>query len=102
MLVSVVTKNLAVRNPISNYNTNINEFVVKYYNWANNTNEPSITPRSNDYYAYLIIDNLNSAGITYNENPSGYRPDTFTWIRYPHQRYYLDTPYSSLVHRAPF
>ena len=48
------------------------------------------------------MDNIASSGITYNENPSGYRPNTFSWIRYPHQRYYLDTPYSSLVHRAPF
>ncbi len=35
MAVSVMTRSLAVRNPISNLNTNNNQFIVKYYTWQN-------------------------------------------------------------------
>ena len=101
MAVSVMTRGLAVRNPISNLNTNNNQFIVKYYTWQN-ISEPGLSPRSNNYYCYLMINNFPSSGIGYNYNPSPYSVQNFNYISFPHQRYYLDTPFSSLTHRAPF
>jgi hypothetical protein len=100
MLVSIVTRNLAIRNPITNTSTNNNAFSVKYYTWQNIT-EPGLAPLSNNNYAYLLINNFPSVAITHGTNPSGYSVANFDYISYPHQRYYLDTPYSSVVHRAP-
>jgi len=96
-----MTRNLAVRNPISSLNTNNNQFVVKYYTWQNIT-EPGLSPRSNNYYCYLMINNFPSSPIGYNYNPNPYSVQNFNYISFPHQRYYLDTPFSSLTHRAPF
>jgi len=50
----------------------------------------------------LIISNFPSSSFGYNYNPSGYSIQNFNYIQYPHQRYYLDTPFSNLLHRAPF
>lgn len=49
-----------------------------------------------------MINNFNSAGISYSKNPSPYQVPSFTYIKYPHQKYYTETPFSSLTHRAPF
>lgn len=96
-----MTRGMAVRNPINNLNTNNNQFIVKYYTWQNIT-EPGLSPRSNNNYCYLMINNFPSSGIGYNYNPNPYSVQNFNYISFPHQRYYLDTPFSSLTHRAPF
>lgn len=101
MAISVTTRNLAIRNPVSFINLNNNDFMVKYYSWQN-ISQPALAPLSNSYYAFLLIDNFVSSGISYSTNPSIYQVPAFTYLKYPHQRYYLDTPFSSLVHRAPF
>ena len=99
--VSIITRNLAIRNPVVNTTTNNNQFGVKYYTWQNIT-MPSLDPINNNYHCYLQINNFPSATITHTANPSSYNEPNFDYIEYPHQRYYLDTPYSSVVHRAPF
>ncbi len=72
MTVSILTRNLAIRNPINNAtNMNTNLFVVKYYTWQN-ISEPSLSPTTNDYHCYLKIANFPSSAITYNTYPSGY------------------------------
>jgi len=101
MSVSIITRNLAIRNPVSSTTTNANQFSVKYYTWQN-ISMPSLSPTSNDYHCYLLINNFPSSSITHSNNPSGYNAPNFDYIQYPHQRYYLDTPFSSVVHRAPF
>jgi len=101
MPISIITRNLAIRNPVSNYNTNNNQFVVKYYSWQN-ISQPTLSPLSNNYYCFLLIDNFPSSGISYTYNPTSYYIPTFSYIHYPHQRYYSDTPFSNLIHRAPF
>lgn len=87
MVVSIKTKNLAIRNPVSNYNLDNNNFQVNYYSWQN-ISQPSMVPRSNNNYCFLTITNFPSSGISYNANPSPYRLGTFSYISYPHQRYY--------------
>jgi hypothetical protein len=53
-------------------------------------------------YCFLIIDNINGALLTsYGLNPSPYSVQTFDYINYPHQRYFEETPYQALIHRAP-
>lgn len=99
MVVSITTRNRAIRNPVSS-NTNNNQFTVKYYTWQNIT-EPTLSPTSNNNYCYLIISNFPSSSITFSSNPSGYEVTTFSYIDYPHQRYYQETPFSSVIHRAP-
>ena len=101
MAVSITTRNLAIRNPVSNINLNNNAFVVKYYSWQNIT-QPGLAPLSNNDYSFLLIDNFPSSGISYATNPAPYQVPTFKYLKYPHQRYYQDVPFSSLVHRAPF
>ncbi len=101
MAISIITRNLAIRNPVSNYITNKNSFVVKYYSWQN-ISQPGLSPLSNDNYCFLKINNFPNSGITYNFNPNPYQVPTFSYINYPHQRYYQETPFSSLTHRAPF
>ena len=101
MSLSVLTRNLAITNPVSWGTFNYNAFVVKYYSWQN-ISKPAFTPLSNNNYCFLIIDNLGSSTYSFSSNPSGYYVGTFSYIKYPHQRYYQETPFSSLVHRAPF
>lgn len=101
MAVSITTRNLAIRNPVSNLNLNNNYFQVNYYSWQNIT-QPGLSPRSNNNYCFLMINNFPSSSIAYSYNPSGYSVPSFRYIHYPHQRYYQDTPFNSLVHRAPF
>jgi hypothetical protein len=101
MAVSITTRNLAIRNPVTNINLNNNYFVVKYYSWQN-MSKPGLSPLSNDYYCFLKIDNFPSSAISYSYNPSPYQVPSFSYIKYPHQKYYQDTPFSSLIHRAPF
>jgi hypothetical protein len=101
MAISITTRNLAIRNPVSNINLNNNAFVVKYYSWQN-ISQPGLAPLSNDNYCFLKISNFPSSAISYATYPSIYQVPTFSYITYPHQRYYQDTPFSSLVHRAPF
>jgi hypothetical protein len=101
MAISVTTRNLAVRNPVNNRNTNANQFTVKYYSWQN-ISQPSLNPISNDNYCFLITNNFASSAISYSLNPSPYALGTFNYIKYPHTRYYTDTPFSSLSNRAPF
>lgn len=100
MAVSITTRNLAIRNPVSTINLNNNAFVVKYYSWQN-ISRPGLAPLINNDYCFLLIDNFPSSAINYAQNPSGYQVTTFTYLKYPHQRYYQDVPFSSLVHRAP-
>jgi hypothetical protein len=101
MSVAITTRGLAIQNPVSNYNVNKNLFVIKYYTWQNIT-EPGLAPTSNNNYCYLMINNLGSSPFSYSPNPSPYYVPTFTYLQYPHQRYYTDTPFSSVIHRAPF
>lgn len=101
MTISVITRNLAIRNPKDYTSLNNNAFVVKYYSWQN-ISQPSLAPLSNNQYCFLLIDNFPSSGIGFSTNPSGYYVPSFSYINYPHQKYYQDTPFSSLVHRAPF
>jgi len=101
MPISVTTRNLAIRNPVSNRNTNASQFVIKYYSWQNVT-QPTLYPLSDNNYCFLIINNFPSSGISYSLNPSSYALSTFSYIKYPHQRYYTETPFSSLSNRAPF
>jgi hypothetical protein len=101
MLVSVITHGLAVRNPINYPNTNVNQFVVKYYNW-HNTTTPTLSPTSNNNYCYLVINANIVASSALSYSNYNYDVNNFNYITYPHQRYYLDTPFNSLVHRAPF
>jgi len=50
----------------------------------------------------LIINNIDgSLFTTYSTNPTSYIVDTFDYINYPHQRYFEETPYQALTHRAP-
>ena len=37
MVVKVQTRNLAIRNPITNTTTNLNQFTIRYYTWQNIT-----------------------------------------------------------------
>jgi hypothetical protein len=101
MILSVITRNLAIRNPQSYTSINNNQYVVKYYSWQN-TSQPALAPLSNNYYCFLVIDNFPSSAVGLGTNPGGYYVPSFSYIRYPHQKYYQDTPFSSLVHRAPF
>ena len=39
--------------------------------------------------------------INYADNPTGFAPPALSYLRYPHQRYYDETPYT-LTHYAPF
>lgn len=96
-----MTRGLAVRNPVTNRTTNANQFTVKYYSWQNIT-QPSLDPINNNYYCFLMTNNFPSASISYALHPSPYALTTFTYLKYPHIRYYTDTPFSNLVHRAPF
>jgi hypothetical protein len=101
MLVSVLTRGLAILNPISYPSSNTNLFVIKYYTWQNLTVPPTLSPTLNNNYCYLIINqNLASTALTY--ITYNYNIGNFNYITYPHVRYYLDTPFNSLVHRAPF
>ena len=102
MPVSIMTRNRAIRNPRVNTTTNINAFGVKYYTWQNISAEPSLYPTSNNDHCYLQINNFPSSSISHSDNPSGYAIQNFDYIQYPHIRYYQDTPFSSVVHRAPF
>ena len=101
MKIGIITRDLAIRNPLSNSSTNNNWFDVKFYSWENIT-EPSLSPLSNDVYAFLKVTNFPSSTISYSSNPSSYPTTTFSYLDYPHQRYYKETPFSSLTHRAPF
>lgn len=101
MAVSIITRGLAIRNPYSTLNLNKNNFQVNYYSWQN-ISKPNPNPRSNNDYCFLTITNFISGAMSYNTYPSGYQIPTFKYIQYPHQRYYQDTPFNSLVHRAPF
>lgn len=102
MAVSIITRNLAIRNPYFVLSLNKNNFQVNYYSWQN-ISQPALNPRSNNYYCFLMTNNFISGAISYNTYASmGYQVPTFKYIQYPHQRYYQDTPFNSLVHRAPF
>ena len=101
MTISVITRDLAIRNPVTNNSVNLAHFSVKFYSWANIT-EPSLDPINNNNYCFLIINGLGNSYLSYSDNPSSYPTTTFTYLRYPHQRYYTETPYSSLTHSAPF
>lgn len=99
MLVSVVTRNLAIRNPVSSTSLDRTLFDVRFYTWQNLTNPPSLS--NSDTHCYLYINNSASSTITFNQNPSSYREPTFEYLNYPHTRYYSETPFSSIVQRAP-
>ena len=101
MVISVVTRDLAIRNPVSITTVYKSHFQVKFYSWENTT-QPALSPISNSYNCFLIINSLPANTWTYSDNPSSYPTATYAYLRYPHQRYYLDTPYSSLTHYAPF
>ena len=101
MKIAITTSDLAIRNPINNSTTNHNYFSVKFYSWEN-ISEPSPNPISNDDYCFLEIENFGSSSVSYSSNPSSYPTTTFSYLDYPHQRYYKETPFSSLTHRAPF
>jgi hypothetical protein len=101
MKIKIRTRDLAIRNPTNNRTVYLNRFVVKYYSWENIT-EPVVDPLNNNNYCYLIIDNINAAlSTTYALNPSPYSVANFDYINFPHQRYFEDTPYQPLTHRAP-
>ncbi len=87
MAVSITTRNLAIRNPVSLNSFDINSFIVKYYTWQN-ISQPSLSPRTNDNYCFLIIDNLPSSTVSFSYNPHPYLVDTYKYIDFPHQRYY--------------
>lgn len=101
MAISIVTRNLAIRNPVGHTSLNYNAFVVKYYSWQN-ISQPALTPLSNNFYSFLLIDNFPSNPFSLAQNPGTSQIPSFPYISYPHQRYYQETPFSSLVHRAPF
>lgn len=101
MKIAITTSDLALRNPLANSSTNHNWFDVKFYSWEN-ISEPSPSPLSNDVYCFLKITNFGSSTVSYSENPTSHPVTTFSYLDYPHQRYYKETPFSSLTHRAPF
>lgn len=101
MKIAVQTTDLAIRNPLSYSSTNHNWFNVKFYSWENIT-EPSLSPLSNNIYSFLLINNFASSSISYSDNPTSYPTTTFSYLDYPHQRYYKEIPWSKQTHRAPF
>ncbi len=103
MKVRIQTRNLAIKNLVSNSSFNMNFFEVKYYSWENVT-EASITlsPLSNNNYCFLRINNIGSSSMSFSANPTSYPKQSFDYIDYPHQRYYKETPFNSLSKKAPF
>ena len=79
MTISIVTRNLAIRNPVVNISTDINQFAVKFYTWQN-ISIPGLSPTANNNYCFLIIDNLVSSSMTYTTTPSGYYEPNFDYI----------------------
>lgn len=79
MAVSIITRNLAIRNPFSTLSLNKNNFQVNYYSWQN-ISQPALNPRSNNYYCFLTITNFIAGAISYNTYPSGYQIPTFRYI----------------------
>ena len=103
MKIIVQTKDLGIAYPTSVNTLNNNDFIVKFYSWENRTEASlGLAPLSNDVHASLKISNFPSSTITYTENPSGYAISTFDYLRYPHERYFKETPYNEYTHRAPF
>lgn len=101
MKIRIQTRDLAIRNPTNNRTVYWNRFAVKFYSWENIT-EPSLSPLTDDNHCFLIINNINGGLVTsYGLNPGGYSVQTFDYINYPHQRYFEETPYQNLIHRAP-
>jgi hypothetical protein len=102
MQIKIQTRNLAIRNPVSYRTSYWYQFTVRFYSWQN-ISQPALNSLSNTY-CYLIIDSntINGAlNTVYALNPPGYAVGTYDYINYPHQRYYEETPYQVLTHRAP-
>lgn len=98
--LEVITRGLAVQNPTATIN--MNGFVVKYYTWQN-ISEPALAPRSNDNHCYMSFSPASSLvyfSVMYGSSASSYTPYAYSWL--PQQRYYKETPFSTLLHRAPF
>lgn len=100
MKIRIQTRDLAIRNPTNNATFDIDTIQIKFYSWEN-ISEPSLAPESNNNYCYLIINNLPTSTRTFSQNPSGSTVDTFDIYEVLHERFYEETPYQALSHRAP-
>lgn len=102
-LLRIVTRGLAVQNPVNNISTtNYNQFTVKYYSWQN-ISEPTFAPRSNNNYCFLVIDGntIPSSSVSFSWSIGSWTTNSFAYTHIPQQRYYDETPYSTLLHRTP-
>jgi hypothetical protein len=103
MNIEIITRGMAVRNPINNIsNSDLSGFAVKLYSWQN-ISQPALSPASNNIYCFMSLDGntLPSAPVTYN----GYIYTTippFAYSHFPQQKYYKETPWNSITHRVPF
>jgi hypothetical protein len=102
--LQIVTRGLAVGNPVNNIShTNYNQFTVKYYSWMNIT-QPTVAPLSNNIYCFLILDSntVTSQAISFSTYISIYTTPPYAFSYVPQQRYYRETPFSTILHRVPF
>jgi len=84
--IAVVTRGLALQNPTSVSSIAFSEFRIKYYSWENIT-EPTLSPIANDLYCFLLHYGITTT-MSFTNNPSGHAEPTYTYINYPHQRFY--------------
>lgn len=90
MVLNIQTRNLAIRNPMSNSSFNMDLFTVMYYSWetSNPQSASTLSPLSNSNYCFLMLNNIASSTISYSQNPTSYPAESFDYINFLHQRYY--------------
>lgn len=98
--IVVTTTDLAIRNPLAT-SAQYDDFIIRYYSW-NTVAQPVLNPFTDDH-CFLYVDSFTTnTVISFTSNPTTTPTDTFSYFNIPHQRYYEETPYSSINQYAPF